>query len=170
MEPLAVESAFKCGVPNAIILVDGELASVERYLEVRESEAIHTARVACWSPRDSTFSVMGSGIPFYEVLTETFVAQITSRLDEVRRAQRAFAARHQGFSDDLRELGLVHLRDDGTEIVLGVDSNGWTASAKRGWMVHSCSVGGGASDARADTAPGCSFDMTRKVALPAAQP
>ena len=153
-------AAFKCGVPNAVIFVDGELSNEDRLLQLRGTDAVYALRVACWNPRDSTFSVMGPGIPFYEVLTKTFVENITTRLAAVQQAQRAYVARHGSFSTDVGELGLAHIQADGLEIVLTADAGGWTATATRERMVHRCSVAGGASE------PTCIFDMTRRVALP----
>jgi hypothetical protein len=158
---------FKCGVPNAVIFVDGELSNEDRLLQLRGTDAVYALRVACWSPRDSSFSVMGPGIPFYEVLTETFVENITTRLAAVQQAQRAYVARHGSFSTDLGELGVAHIQADGLEIVLTADAGGWTATATRERMVHRCSVAGGALEREGgDGTPSCVFDMTRKVALP----
>jgi hypothetical protein len=93
--------------------VDGELANVDRYLQIRGSEEVYVIQVACWNPRDSTFSVMGPGLPYYEVLTNAFIEKITSRLVEVEQAQNAFRASRGRFGAELGELGLDHLQADG---------------------------------------------------------
>lgn len=141
--------------PNPIAYVIDGRQFTKAELDTLSGDSVEAIHIMCWNPADSTFTAAapGTGVNVVRIMTRGLVDRLVAELYQAEAASRSQATP--------REIGAQGATADEVVVELNADKTEWSATLKRGAMVHRCvlDVSGPSSRPASEVQRRCAFSI-----------
>ena len=148
---MPLSAAAKCRGPGPagepLLVIDGRQTSeAELTLQNLDGDSIEAVHILCWNPADSTFAWshgpqgVAEGVGVIRIVTRGLVDRLVA---ELYRASDATRSQATPSGAPRSESGVLGATDEEIVVERTADGTQWSATLKRGAMVHRCVLDAG---------------------------
>jgi hypothetical protein len=122
-------------VPPPVFILDGhQIPKVA--MDTLGADAVEALHIMCWNSADSTFSAAhgGQGLNVVVIVTKGLAERLVGALHQAAEA----ASQSSAISAPVGDAPRTRTVDNGIVVELSADRTQWSATLKRGALVHRC--------------------------------